>query len=177
MKPEERILELIGKISDKSMRKICEEIVATQEFRTSPAAAEFHHAYTRGLMMHTIEVIEIGMDAIKHVSHDDHDIDVFITAAIFHDAGKILEYKIEEGMIKTTDAAALVGHIAISLGMFMSAAKKELIPNKTQYLVGHAIVAHHGFVKEWGSPIPPKTMPAMVLHHSDMLSAFHGASK
>jgi 3'-5' exoribonuclease len=40
----------------------------------------------------------------------------------------------------------------------------------------HCILSHHGR-KDWGSPVEPATLEALVLHQADMLSAKFGATK
>lgn len=45
------------------------------------------------------------------------------------------------------------------------------------HAVVHCILAHHGPVREWGSPEAPKTLEALILHQADMLSASYGATK
>ena len=39
------------------------------------------------------------------------------------------------------------------------------------------ILAHHGPVREWGSPEAPRTLEALIPHQADMLSASYGATK
>ena len=35
---------------------------------------------------------------------------------------------------------------------------------------------HHG-LREWGSPVEPQTLEALLLHQADLLSAQYGATK
>lgn len=58
----------------------------------------------------------------------------------------------------------------------MKTVKKERSSRATRDAVIHCIHAHHGPVKEWGSPEAPRTIEALILHQADMLSAGYGAT-
>jgi 3'-5' exoribonuclease len=54
----------------------------------------------------------------------------------------------------------------------MTIAKDYILSEELKTSVGHCILAHHGR-QEWGSPIEPQTVEAMIIHYADMLSAQH----
>lgn len=139
-------------------------------FRLSPAAKSIHHNYLGGLLDHTLEVVEI-CEYLTKLYPEEIDRSLLITAAIFHDIGKIEEYNAESFTFEQTDRGKLLGHITIGLGTVRKMI--ELIPSFPDDLtmkLEHMIISHHG-EKEWGSPEVPLTFEAFALFHADLLSA------
>jgi len=75
-----------------------------------------------------------------------------------------------------TDYHANVHHITGSIAEFTRHALNLGLDRVTLEKVQHCIAGHHGY-PEWRSPVTPKSLEAKILHHSDMLSAFHGGTK
>ncbi|GAG05854.1 unnamed protein product, partial [marine sediment metagenome] len=50
------------------------------------------------------------------------------------------------------------------------AAKMADFPRETLLLIEHILVSHHG-LKEWASPVEPKTPEAQILHLADLTDA------
>lgn len=141
-----------------------------ERFKISPAAKIIHHNYLGGLLEHTLEVLEICLQAIKFYPQQ-LDSSLLVTAAILHDIGKIEEYDAQSFIFEQTDKGRLLGHITIGLeilrGMFDQLPQ---FPANLKVELEHALVSHHG-EKEWGSPEIPKTFEAFVLFHADLYSA------
>lgn len=70
-----------------------------------------------------------------------------------------------------------MSHILSSAIQFVRTAVVYGVDEDTIDQVVHCIHAHHGPVKEWGSPEAPRTIEALILHQADMLSAGYGATK
>ena len=64
-----------------------EQLVAA--FKTASAAKSIHHAYSGGLLEHTLNVVRLA-DMIVSV-YDGVDRSLLLTSAMFHDIGKIRE--------------------------------------------------------------------------------------
>ena len=149
-------------------------------FKTAPGAKTMHHAYIGGLLEHTLAMVEMGVHCIQHIP--DLNSDLLITGIIFHDIGKIREYTYDSPPIDISDEGRLLGHIPIGLQML----NEKLIQMPQIYdplefenaatQLRHMIISHHG-CREWGSPEPPKTLEAIVLHHLDMLDSQVAAVK
>src|SRR5207244_1862600 len=93
-----------------------------------------------------------------------------LIAAIFHDYGKILDYKFnEDGTISGTEFKKRVHHLPYSWEFFRATAGEIGLPVAAIDEISHAILAHHGR-KEWQSPVEPCTPLAFALHSADMLS-------
>ena len=96
--------------------------------------------------------------------------DLLITAAIFHDIGKVYELSpFPEN--DYTDAGQLLGHIMIGAQIVGDQAGK--IPNfpvKLENELKHCILAHHGEL-EYGSPKKPALLEAVALNFADNTDA------
>ena len=180
----DRLRSLIDSIHSQPLRETCRTLLTDAAFLKAPAAAKMHHAYTGGLVVHTVEVAEIALQIAA--STDDHtnamlNRDILLTAALWHDYCKIHEYTEVNGewIYSTDNYNRRIGHITGSVLAFLVRAEAGCnnITQPTLDAITHAMLAHHGPVREWGSPVAPQTIEALILHQADMLSANFGATK
>lgn len=139
-----------------------------KRFKSHSAAKSVHHGFIGGLLQHTLAVTK--MCEFLAVNYDILDHDLLITAAMFHDVGKVYELS-EFPANEYTDEGQMLGHI------FLGA---ELIGNWTKEIAGfpqvlatelrHCILAHHGEL-EYGSPKKPAIAEAMALNFADHTDA------
>jgi 3'-5' exoribonuclease len=143
-----------------------------EDFNKSAAAVKYHHAYSGGLIEHSVKVAKNCI--MVSGNYPELNKDLLIAGALLHDIGKIEEYY--TGLtIKITDEGNLLGHIAMGYGMVREKIKEiEGFPGKTAKELLHIIISHHGY-KEFGSPRVPETLEAFVVYHMDHLDAdiFH----
>lgn len=126
-----------------------------------------HHGETGGLSRHTNEVLAFALGAAT--SHAGNDRIALAVGAIWHDIGKIREYAVTEAGVWFR-ATPLVSHICHGLQQWQSAC--DLlgdVPPQLKEHVTHMIASHHGR-KEWGSPVVPSTLEALILHSADCQS-------
>lgn len=135
-----------------------------------------HHYGHRGLIIHTNEVIDLGLTCRVSLGLTaEIDPIEYYLAGLFHDAGKVYDYTHVMGSKYTewekTPHKRLIHHISRSaliwsnmVGMY------PVLNDKYHDTVLHAILAHHGH-REWGSPVAPKTRVAWLLHLCDGISA------
>lgn len=143
-----------------------------EDFNKSAAAVKYHHAYSGGLIEHSVKVAKNCI--MVSGNYPELNKDLLIAGALLHDIGKIEEYY--TGLtIKITDEGNLLGHIAMGYGMV----REKILeiggfPGKTAKELLHIIISHHGY-KEFGSPRVPETQEAFVVYHMDHLDAdiFH----
>jgi len=88
---------------------------------------------------------------------------------LLHDLGKVYEYTLEEGFTRSDDGH-LVGHIVRGVVLVERAAAELDFPAADLQQLLHLIVSHHG-TTEWGSPVVPKTLEAVLLHQIDLLDS------
>lgn len=174
---ENELEKFINLIKDEKLRAVCAELLTDERFSYWPAAKGHHHAYDGGLRTHTLEMIRYALKAAE--SFDWVDTDVVIGAGLWHDYCKIFEYvKVnEEEWDYNRDFGRKIGHISGGAAEFLHRARNGGVNEGTIDKIVHCILSHHGPIKEWGSPVAPQTIEAMLLHQADMLSAHFGHSK
>ena len=141
------------------------------KFRSAPGASTHHHAYIGGLAIHTSEVVGFCHQMAGHGVNRN----VLITAAIWHDVGKVDEYEFAPGMDKyiTTPRRGQIGHLIDSTYMFLRESQgifdDGLLSVEDRDAILHCMLSHHGR-REWGAAVEPETIEAFILHSADMLS-------
>jgi len=171
---EEMVAELrqvIGELRE-PLRQLLTDILLKpaflRRFAEAPAAKIMHHAYVGGLLEHTLALIPFCRLAAERYPMIDRDL--LIAGALLHDVGKVLSYD-TGATFPITNEEKLVGHITSGTIMVERAAREiaDLSPELRQQLL-HMLVSHHGTL-EWGSPIPPRTLEAALLHQIDLLDS------
>jgi len=163
--------------SDEVMRLIT-HVLFDHRFQkwSGSAKAEHHHYRDNGLSEHTLEVIKLCFSTKNTLFKlaDIDDVELFLSA-LYHDVGKIHDYKPTETIVGRvwgpTPHKRTIHHITRS-ALIWSHAVESFPELKEKYhdLVLHAILSHHG-MREWGSPVAPYTRVAWILHLCDGLSA------
>jgi 3'-5' exoribonuclease len=146
-------------------------------FSRMPAAQNMHHSYTTGLLEHVWSMTRIAGFLADHYAAYYDDLDpplnrgLIVAATILHDIGKLRELEYHPLEARYTKEGALVGHILIGRDMVREAASRiEGFPQELLLCLEHAILAHHG-KREFGSPVAPLTLEAMIVSYVDDLDA------
>ncbi|MBN4076184.1 HD domain-containing protein [Gemmatimonas aurantiaca] len=138
------------------------------EYLRASAAERNHHAYIRGLAEHSCNVTEVAVSLAKH--YPELDTDLLIFGGLFHDYGKIDSYNITVS-IQYSLAGRLVDHISLADAEISRRAMEiEDFPEELLLHIRHLILSHHG-VREYGSPVEPKTPEAMILNYADLIDS------
>lgn len=133
----------------------------------APAARGMHHAYIGGLLEHTLSMVSIAELLASHYDYVNKDL--LLSGTLLHDIGKTSEYTLE-GEFSYSEDGRLVGHIVRAIIMVETAAAKLDFPAEELRQLVHLIASHHG-KQEWGSPVVPKTLEAILLHQTDLLDS------
>ena len=142
------------------MEKILDEQLAL--FKKMPAAQNFHHSYTSGLLEHVwsmTRIAELPRRPLRQVLRPAEPPfnRVVIAATILHDIGKLRELEYHPVEAKYTKEGRLIGHVLMGRDMVREAASRiEGFPEELLLRLEHAILAHHG-KREFGSPVLPQT--------------------
>ncbi len=168
----ERLVKLSGSIEDKHLKALFDAFWSDSEFvenfKQAPAAKKMHHAYSGGLLEHTLSMALLADKIAGHYSGIDRDL--LVTGAILHDIGKIREF-VYKFSIDYSDEGRLLSHIVIGVGMLDEKIKKiSQFPDTLAVLLRHMIVSHHG-TRDFGSPEPPKTIDAVLLNYIDEIDS------
>lgn len=168
---KEEVSKLLFDITNPNWNRVVRFLLQKydEQFYTYPAAKTNHHAFQGGLAFHTISILRLA----KGVSDQYPQVDrsLLYAGAILHDLGKTIELS---GPVSTTYTVEgnLLGHIVIMDGEIVKACQELKISDSSEdiLLLRHMIVSHHG-LKEYGSPIEPLLLEAVVLHALDDLDA------
>lgn len=139
-----------------------------KRFKFHSAAKSVHHGFVGGLLEHTLSVTRNCDYFSKNYPFLNRDL--LLTAAMFHDVGKLKELSVFPEN-DYTDAGQLLGHIVIGTEWVGDRIKE--IPDFPEVLANelkHCILAHHGEL-EFGSPKKPALVEAFALSFADNLDA------
>ncbi len=166
------LMACIRKVKDPHLSKlllmIFQDPAFKEKFSTAPAAKAMHHAYLGGLLEHTLSVFRLCEDVAPHFPEVDRDL--LRAGVLLHDIGKVdeLDYSRNLGY---TDRGRLMGHIALELEQVSESIRSiPGFPDDKAILLKHLLVSHHG-KEEFGSPVKPMTLEALILHMMDDLDA------
>ncbi len=182
--PPDRLLQTIHDcihryIDDPCVCKLVLAILSEHDglLRKIQAAANFHHSYNGGLLEHVWSMTRIaGFVADHYCKYYDNlnpplNKSIIVAAAILHDIGKLRELEYHPVEAKYTKVGSLIGHVLMGRDLVREAAGRiEGFPEETLLLLEHAILAHHG-KKEFGAPIVPQTVEALIVSFIDDLDA------
>ena len=173
---EEMYQELVGYINtiqephlkQLTCKYFVEDAEFIKEFKQHSAAKSVHHGFVGGLLQHTLAVTRMCDFFAKNYPILDRDL--LITAAIFHDIGKLEELSTFPEN-DYTDEGQLLGHIMIGAEMVGERIRTiPGFPKGTANELKHCILAHHGEL-EYGSPKKPALAEALALSFADNIDA------
>lgn len=167
------LMGIMGKVKNPYLTRLInrffvEDADFIKSFKKHSAAKRVHHGFMGGLLEHTLGVVstcEFIADRYKYLSRD-----LLVTAALFHDIGKVYELSAFPEN-DYTDAGQLLGHIVMGSEIISDAVRDiEGFPKSLERELKHCILAHHGEF-EYGSPKKPALAEAVALHFADDMDA------
>lgn len=169
----EELVSLIGSIKTPHFRKLTESFFVEDKefkklFKDHSAAKSVHHGFIGGLLEHTLGVAK--MCDYMAGAYPVLNRDLLLTAALFHDIGKMKELS-EFPANDYTDDGQLLGHIYMGAEMIgQRIGTIPGFPEKAASELKHCILAHHGEL-EYGSPKKPALAEAVALNFADNADA------
>jgi 3'-5' exoribonuclease len=163
-----QLIQSLGEPWQRLVSYILLDPIFLPQFANAPAARQMHHAYIGGVLEHTLSMATVADFLANHYPYVNRNL--LISGILMHDMGKTVEYDLA-GSFSFTEDGRLVGHIVRAIIMIEKAAQElgDIPAEDVQQLV-HLIASHHGNL-EWGSPVEPKTLEAMLLHQVDLLDS------
>ncbi len=159
----------LNSIQNEDARKIVKAIIDQHydAFISYPAASRNHHEFASGLIYHTVSMCDVADILASYYANVDRDL--LISGILLHDVGKTIELS---GPVATkyTLEGKMIGHISIMVSEIRACAERLNIHSEVPILLQHMVLSHHG-EKEYGSPVPPLTREAFLLHVIDDLDA------
>ena len=179
---EEMYAELLAtareRITDEPLRNLVVELLtANQEaLMTLPAATHNHHAFVGGWLEHVLSVTRTAVyladkyDAYYPDMEPRLNKGLVVAGAILHDIGKLREIEEQPQGAAYTAAGNLIGHILQGRDIVRESAASRAVDGELLLRLEHIIVAHQR-LPEWGSPKPPMTPEALLVHYADDIDA------
>jgi 3'-5' exoribonuclease len=162
---------LIAAIADPPLRAWVVACLGPERDRLAhhPAAVRHHGAVVGGLLTHLVRVGRTAL-ALAALAPGIVDRDVLLAAALLHDLGKLTELSDDPGA-EPTARGRLYGHVVLGvLQMAAGAGDVAGLDPARRDAVVHAALAAHGRL-EWGAPVVPATLEALLLHEADRAEA------
>jgi 3'-5' exoribonuclease len=141
-----------------------------------PAARRNHHALLGGFLEHVLSVTRNALFLADKYGRDYPELrppldrDLVIAGAMLHDIGKAAELTVTPAGAEYSPAGELIGHILLGRDMLREAAQQFPLRAESLLRLEHIIVSHQRLA-EWGSPKPPMTPEALLVHFADDVDA------
>lgn len=166
------LMGFIGSVKNQYLSQLLHSFFDNKEFerrfKFHSAAKSVHHGFVGGLLEHTLGVTK-NCDYFAKM-YPVLNRDLLLTAAIFHDIGKLKELSTFPEN-DYTDAGQLLGHIMIGAEWVGDEIKSiDGFPVVLANELKHCILAHHGEL-EFGSPKKPALVEALALSFADNIDA------
>lgn len=168
----EELMGIIASVENSYLSKLLhsffDDADFAKRFKFHSAAKSVHHGFVGGLLEHTLSVTKNC--AYFAAAYPILNRDLLLSAAIFHDIGKLRELSIFPEN-DYTDEGQLLGHIVMGCEWIGEEIKNiEGFPVVLANELKHCILAHHGEL-EFGSPKKPALVEALALSFADNLDA------
>ena len=141
-----------------------------------PAARRNHHAYVGGLVEHTLSVAHTAVYLARKYATAYTDLDppldteLVVAGAVLHDVGKLRELEQRPEAAVFTPEGALAGHVILGRDLVRAVAADVGLAGERLLRLEHVILSHQR-LPEWGSPKPPMTPEALLVHYADDVDA------
>ncbi|ACR79905.1 MULTISPECIES: 3'-5' exoribonuclease YhaM family protein [Kosmotoga] len=172
---KDELSDLIQGIENAFLKELLEKTISPGDgeikgFFLAPAATKNHHVKIGGLLEHSVNVAKL-CKIVARTFGDDIDMDLLIAGALLHDIGKVQTYDYKSYSFEFTDEGLLEDHIVLGIKkLAVVIGKIDGFPKEIEQNLFHIVASHHG-LKEWGSPVVPRTLEAIIIHNCDRLEA------
>ncbi len=167
-----QLMELLGTVQNEYLRQLIDKYFGEEKFAKAfkyhSAAKTVHHSFVGGLLEHTLSVVKMCAYYVEQYPYLKRDL--LLTAAAFHDVGKLKELS-DFPENDYTDNGQLLGHIMMGYELVGYGCRSiKGFPRKLAAELQHCILAHHGEL-EYGSPKKPAIPEALALNLADNADA------
>ena len=179
------IMAILGTFTEPLPAYVAKQLLTKykDEFCKAPAATNMHQPWIGGLLEHTYSMLSLALPIIGHYQSkygsQYFSRDKVLFGVIVHDLGKIFEYDLTSPSFQKTKLGKLENHIVKCPILIHEAAMEWYRSNaatinfdfelEKAHLI-HLIVTHHGKL-EFGSPLVPASLEALLLHQIDMIDS------
>lgn len=167
-----------SRIENEPLRQLVIDILEQnrEQLLVWPAAKKNHHAFVSGYLEHVLNVTRTCSHLADKYGELYHELDpplnkdIIIAGAVLHDIGKLRELMTSPSGADYTAAGCLIGHVLQGRDIVRETAAGREIDPELLLRLEHVIVSHQR-LPEWGSPKPPMTPEALIVHYADDLDA------
>jgi len=141
-----------------------------------PAATRNHHAFVGGYLEHVLSVtrncVLLGEKyaTLYPELRPPLSFDLVVAGGILHDIGKLQELELRPEGAAYSASGNLIGHLVQGRDIVRAAAERYPVEPEILLRLEHIILSHQR-LPEWGSPKPPMTPEALIVHYADDLDA------
>ena len=166
------LMEVLDTVKNPYLKQLIDKYfrdeVFVKAFKRHSAAKTVHHSFVGGLLEHTLNVVQMCDYFVSLYPYLKRDL--LLTAAAFHDVGKLKEIS-DFPTNDYTDSGQLLGHIMMGYELIGYGCRSiKDFPKKLAVELQHCILAHHGEY-EYGSPKKPAIPEALALNLADNADA------
>lgn len=147
------------------LNKIFEDQDIARKYKTYPAAEFVHHSFRGGLLEHVLEMLDCSKPLKRF--YPIANFDLITAGVILHDIGKLTELEPVGVAVQRTTEGYLIGHLIKSYELILE--KGGDLSEETMLNLKHIVLSHHGLL-EFGSPVLPATIEAVIVSYLDQLS-------
>lgn len=167
-----------SEIADAALRELAADLLLANKdvLLRLPAARRNHHAFVGGWLEHVLSVTRNAIFLAGKYAADYPELnpplsrDLVVAGAILHDIGKVHELSFTPAGAEYSPSGELIGHILIGRDMVRAAAQRHPLSPEQLLRLEHIVVSHQRLA-EWGSPKPPMTPEAILVHFADDVDA------
>lgn len=166
---------LAATITDPLLNKLTKAILKDLEdkWKTIPAACSIHHAFVGGTLLHCYSVARIADCISQSIKIANRDL--CVCGGLLHDVGKLFGYAFNGSTIAFTDDGQMFEHVFMGAEFVDNFADNHGFVNTPEdeakmALLKHIILSHHGSL-EFGSPVPPMSIEAVIVSAADHIDA------
>jgi 3'-5' exoribonuclease len=158
-------------IEDEPIEAIIDVVLNGKHFWKAPAAKKMHQNWIGGLAEHTYRILRLfyGLLNSGHPTFQGVRKGLVIAGIVLHDWCKFKEYdEVAPGQYEYSRFGGLMGHLAggpVFIQRVCSSRGIEMSDELWMHF-NHVLLAHHGTI-EWGSPVVPATLEALIVHMLD----------
>jgi len=180
------LVDIVGTMEEPLTKAVSEELLLKHTsiigaIKKAPAAKGFHNAWYGGLLEHITALCAVAKPVVGQYQKycPKLSLDKVLFGCLLHDIGKIVEYDYQKPSFDLSPTGLLVNHLVMGPAWVFEKAnqieKDKALGGDINYkwernILMHIIAAHHG-VPEWGSPVKPACLEAIIVHHLDNLDS------
>lgn len=168
-----RVEALVDSMADTDFQAVCRAFLSRHgaEFRRYPAAKTVHHGFVGGLLMHTVDMLDLA-DYLAKKYQGVVNRDLLLAGTLLHDMAKLKEFVVSQLGVVTEYSLSgqLLGHLVMGAEEVAEVCRTLAVPEEKSILLQHLLLSHHG-QPEFGAAVVPQCAEAELLAAIDNIDS------